>query len=148
MPRRTRLRALLLAWVAFLIVASPAAWGVRAALDFTFRVNDGGDVQEITCDFCGYRFSDGSGRIVTLSVNAARGYVEVFFLDSGASDSSKWGRPVQPQEPAESSASHFEVGYFRKARVREGQSLKLRGRAIEFTLVDAFGRGCPAGMQC
>jgi hypothetical protein len=136
------------AYAVLCIVAASPASGVRAALDFTFRVNDGDDVQEITCDFCGYHFRDGSGQIFTLSVNAARGYVEVFFLDFSAPESSKWGSLIHPQEPVESSSSQFEVGYFRKARVQEGQTLKLRGKSIEFTLVDAFGPGCPAGAKC
>lgn len=142
------MRSRLAACAALLIVAASASWAVRAALDFTFRVDDRGDVQEITCDFCGYRFRDGSGQIFTLSVNAAAGYVEVFFLDFSAPESSNWGPLIHPQEPVESSSGQFEVGYFRKARVREGQTLKLRGRSIEFTLIDAFGPGCPAGMQC
>lgn len=147
MDRKTLLRSGLLTWAALFVVAAPAAWGVRAALDFTFRINDGGDSQEITCDFCGYRFNDGTGQITTLSVNAARGHVEVFFLEFGAPESANWGL-VHSQEPAESSASHFEVGYFRRARVREGQTLKLRGKAIEFTLIDALGHGCQPGTMC
>ena len=138
-------------WIAaslLLILAVSDSWAVRAALDFSFRVNDVNESQEITCDFCGYRFLDGTGQIFTLSVSAARGEVEVFFLDFGASEASNWGPIVHPQRAIESPASRFEVGYFRKARVREGQTLKLRGKAIEFTLLDAFGPGCPPGAQC
>lgn len=148
MGKKTALRSGLLTWAALLVVAAPTAWGVRAALDFTFRVNDGGDSREITCDICRYRFNDGTGQITTLAVDAARGHVEVFFLDFGAPESANWGPLVNSREPAESSASHFEVGYFRRARVREGQTLKLRGKAIEFTLIDALGHGCPAGAVC
>jgi hypothetical protein len=96
----------------------------------------------------GHRFLDGTGQIFTLSVSAARGHVEVFFLEFGASEASDWGPIVHPQSPVESEASVFEVGYFRKARVREGQTLKLRGKAMEFTLLDAFGPGCPRGAKC
>ncbi len=148
MPRLGPVRSRLAASVVLLVAAASAASGVRAALDFTFRVDDGGSAQQITCDFCGYPFRDGTGQIFTLTVNAARGYVEVFFLDFGAPESSSWGPLVHPQEPVESSAERFDVGYFQKARVREGQTLRLRGKAIEFTLIDAFGAGCPAGARC
>ena len=131
-----------------LILAARPSWPVRAGLDFTFLVNDAGESQEITCDFCGYKFRDGTGQIFTLSVSAAHGHVEVFFHDFGAPESSNWGPLVHSQKPAVSAKSYFEVDHFRKARVREGQTLRLRGKSLEFTLVDAFGPGCPRGAQC
>jgi hypothetical protein len=134
--------------IATVILAASSAWGVRAALDFTFRITDGGEPQEITCDFCGYRFQDGTGQLITLSVSAAHGHVEVFFARFDAPDWANWGAVVHPQEAAQSPSERFEVGYFRKARVREGQTLKLRGKPIEFTLIDAFGPGCPPGSKC
>lgn len=138
----------MIAALVFLVLAAPTTWAVRAALDFTFRVADAGESREITCDFCGYRFRDGTGQVFTLSVSAARGQVEVFFLEFGTAEASNWGPIVHPQSAVESSASVFEVGFFQKARVREGQTLKLRGKAVEFTLLDAFGPGCPRGAQC
>ena len=137
-----------LTWAAIFFILAPGAWAIRAGLDFTFRVDDDGEVQEITCDFCGFDFRDRSGKIFTLSVSAARGYVDVFFMEHGTPEAANWGPLVHPQEPAVSSEDEFEVGYFRRARVREGQTLRLRGKPLAFTLVDAFGLGCPPGAQC
>ena len=142
------MRGLLLACAVLLLAAASSAGTFRAALDFTFRIDDGSYSEEITCDFCGYRFRDGTGELFTLSVNAERGYVDVFFFESATRLSSECRLSTSSQEPIESSSNHFAVGYCRKARVREGQTLELRGGSIEFTLVDAFGGGCPAGVQC
>ena len=142
------MKILVLACIALSILVAPTAWSVRAALDFTFRIADGGVVKETMCDFCGYLFRDKTGQLFTLSVNAAGGTVDVFFLRFGTPEASRWGPIVHPQEPARSASKEFEVGYLRKARVREGQTLRLRGSDIEFTLLDAFGHGCPAGVKC
>lgn len=137
-------------WISatIIILSATCASAIRAGLDFTFIAHENDSAEKVTCDFCGYNYKKHKVRLVTLSASSKGGVVSIFFLPSEDPKSSDWGRIVYPQEAITSHENIFEIDYFQKAQVKEGQIVRLKGTSLQFELVDVFGSGCPPGARC
>jgi len=129
--------------IVFLLVPTTPLHAVRAGMDFTFIAHENGSSEKVTCDFCGYYYKKSKVRVATLSASSRHGVVTICFLPSEDS-----GETIQPQEPITSKNIEFEIDFFQKVQLREGQIVRLKGTNLKFELVDVFGTGCPPGAIC
>ena len=140
-------------WCAFIalilsISAAHLAYGIRAALDVKYEVVHNGKPEIIDCDFCSdYLDKDNIG-VILLSVNIDGGSIEMYFQKLDAEDRSELDKKIHLGKAKHSEQQVFEVDFFQRTHVREGQTVSLKGTATKFRLIDVYGQGCPKGATC
>ncbi len=144
MPRGLLIGVFFVVLVAAISLAG-SAFGIRAALDYTFFVSDRTGSKTITCDNCSYLFREHGIALHPLRVDSRLGHVVVFFRHNAEQG---WPKDIFQQSPLSSGLEVFETGLNRATMVREGQTVVLRGRGLSFKLIDASGTGCPEGAKC
>lgn len=141
--RTTRFVSISLIWV---LIGISMVWADRAGLDYSFIAYDDGDEKNITCDFCGYSFSDGISYFSPISMDLLGKSVTLYFRKKGKQDNE--GGIIYKLRPVSSKNLEFEVDYYSPAHVREGQTIRLRGTNFKIKITDIFGKGCPFGHGC
>lgn len=121
---------------------SISSHAIRAGLDFTFKLNIGGVERVATCDICTYLIKEREIYFQTRTVNSNEGYVNVVFYKETEKDKIDYTSIVS-FEGVEGEGQMYQV-----IKVLEGQTLKIMNTDIKFTLIDAYGPGCPKGAIC
>jgi len=138
---------ILVSLVLFFISAS-GSWAVRAGMDYTFAVYEGNNKKEVTCDFCGYSFSDGVSYFSPISIDLKDKSVKLYFGKIGEQENDRLMLNINSGKLESSKDSEFEVDYYQPVQVREGQTVSLRGTDFKLKIISVFGKGCPPGAEC
>ncbi|MCK5139099.1 MAG: hypothetical protein KAQ85_04585 [Thermodesulfovibrionia bacterium] len=131
-----------------LIITAPFSYGIRAALDVRYEVFHNGKAETIDCDFCSHYFEHTNIGVMLLSVHSDKGFVEIYFQKFDAENRSGLEKELYSKEVKHSEQKTFEIDFFQRTRVLEGQTVLLKGTDIKFRLIDAYGPGCPKGAIC